>query len=493
MATFLLAAVFLFTALASGSSSREDAELKQLQQEYVDRGRGMFLHFNMTTFDREANGGWGNPALAPETFAPTELDPDQWAQIAKDSGMTYAILTVKHHLGFSLWDTPLSEHDLASSPWARQNPGKDFLEQFVRAFRSRGLEVGFYYSIWDRRNGVNRFGEFERFDGKTHWYPPLNSKDATEYVRQELALLIETYEPSSLWFDGWEWNYKVGLDYVKPENVLPFVWEKSGRKIIVLNNEPNFIRNYRPLEYLEISNVIGFEQGEGTKVFLPEGNDYPAEVYATIRADGKWFYVDRNEDGLKSVGELADQIRFANDNNATFLLDFTPDRRGLIPDNQARQSRLLGAALQKGNLARGKNATQSSTAPGKAANHAVDGAMNTNRHIHQELARRIGEPSYSQTARDDPAPWWMVDLGQEQSLSQIVILRHLDEVSPARLMVEALDDSQQTIFKSVVDISGGQDTPEVFIIKMDEQQIKARHLRVSKEGPNLRLAEVLAF
>ncbi|MFK7926037.1 MAG: alpha-L-fucosidase, partial [Bacteroidia bacterium] len=70
------------------------------QQEWHDLNYYMFVHFNMNTY---SNMEWGTGGEKPEQFAPTNLDPQQWARIAKAAGMKGIILTAKHHDGFCLW------------------------------------------------------------------------------------------------------------------------------------------------------------------------------------------------------------------------------------------------------------------------------------------------------------------------------------------------------------------------------------------------------
>ena len=77
-------------------------QLLELQQRFVDLRFGMFLHFNMATFqDRE----WGDPTSSPDLFHPTALDTDQWAAAARSANMTWGCLTTRHHDGFCIWPT----------------------------------------------------------------------------------------------------------------------------------------------------------------------------------------------------------------------------------------------------------------------------------------------------------------------------------------------------------------------------------------------------
>ncbi len=73
-----------------------------------------FIHFTVNTFtDRE----WGDGTESPSIFDPKRLDAEQWANAVKAAGMRGIILTCKHHDGFCLWQTKLTEHSVASSPW----------------------------------------------------------------------------------------------------------------------------------------------------------------------------------------------------------------------------------------------------------------------------------------------------------------------------------------------------------------------------------------
>lgn len=77
-------------------------------------------------------------------FEPDLYDPDRWIAAAKRAGMKYAVLTTKHHDGFCLWDTKLSEYKATNTP-----AGRDLVGPFVEACRRHGLKVGFYYSLFD--------------------------------------------------------------------------------------------------------------------------------------------------------------------------------------------------------------------------------------------------------------------------------------------------------------------------------------------------------
>ena len=77
-------------------------------------------------------------------FDPDLYDPNAWAQAAADAGMKYFVVTTKHHDGFCLWDSALTDYKAPNTPY-----GKDVLRPMVEAFRARGLRTGFYHSLID--------------------------------------------------------------------------------------------------------------------------------------------------------------------------------------------------------------------------------------------------------------------------------------------------------------------------------------------------------
>ena len=79
-----------------------------------------------------------------ETFDPDLFDPEAWAHEARAAGMRYAVLTTKHHDGFCLWDSALTDYKAPNTP-----AGRDLVRPFVDAFRAAGLRIGFYHSLID--------------------------------------------------------------------------------------------------------------------------------------------------------------------------------------------------------------------------------------------------------------------------------------------------------------------------------------------------------
>lgn len=223
--------------------------LEDLQKLYIERGFGMFLHFNLGTFTNEE---WAKPGRkdVATIFNPSHLDTDQWADAAKAAGMKYAVLTTKHHDGFALWETSVPElqgYNVQLTDWykAEKAAGRsgDIVRRYVDSFRSRGIAPGFYFSIWDRTAGLDN-----RKTSDKEW--------ATQFVKNQLTELLTRYgEIPCIWTDGWKWydskipNSPVGYDLVDYQEVYDHVKRLSPNTLLVENNHQ---------KNLEHTDIVGF-------------------------------------------------------------------------------------------------------------------------------------------------------------------------------------------------------------------------------------------
>src|SRR5260370_42499173 len=125
---------------------RRGLPLLDLQQRFVDLRFGMFLHFNMATFqDRE----WGDPTSPLDLFHPTALDTDQCAAAAQSANMTWGCLTTRHHDGFCIWPTKTEAERVC-----RTRDSTDGVRAYGNSFRRAGLRVGLYYSVLSLRDDI---------------------------------------------------------------------------------------------------------------------------------------------------------------------------------------------------------------------------------------------------------------------------------------------------------------------------------------------------
>lgn len=286
-----------------------------------------FIHFGLNTFnDRE----WGYGDTDPKTFNPTNLDCEQWAQTLVKAGMKGVILTAKHHDGFCLWPFEGTDYSVKNSPW--KNGQGNVVKELSEACKKYGLKFAVYLSPWDRHQA--NYGTPE--------YLP--------YFYAQLHDLLTNYGPVfEVWFDGanggdgWYggakdirtidrknyYNYPriyEMLDSIQPQAII---FSDGGPGCRWVGNEKGFAgaTNWSFLRKGEVH--PGYDKSYELQYGHPEGNQWvPAECDVSIRPG--WFYHPEEDDRVKSPDQLVDLYYRSVGHNATLLLNFPVDRRGLI-------------------------------------------------------------------------------------------------------------------------------------------------------------------
>ena len=298
-------------------------------------GYGMFLHFGPNTF---AGVGWGDGTFPAEKFAPSDLDCDQWADVIAEAGMTYAVLTTKHHDGFCLWPSKYTEYSV-------KNGGlkKDIVALFVDACCRAGVRPGLYYSLWDRN--------FSRYE---------DDEAYAQYMSLQVTELLCNYgDIVEMWFDGgWDkehpdhnWPWREEYRRTVPADVLQgsrWGWSQLYQHIhelqpdcMVINNSSSDrpgLPRYLPTDVrtAERFNFVWedklrepfidsvFENDQGQRIFLP------LEYCDSLNPD--WFYNPKGTINHASAATIAEWHRIARQSESNLLLNVGPDTRGRIPE-----------------------------------------------------------------------------------------------------------------------------------------------------------------
>jgi len=377
----------------------------ELQQKFVDLRFGMFLHFNMATFqDRE----WGDPTSSPELFNPTALDTDQWAAAAKSAKMTWGCLTTRHHDGFCIWPTKTRGNSVAQ--------GKqriDVVRSYTDSFRKAGLRVGLYYSILSLRDDIRHFNV---------------TPEKIHLIKSQLTELFTNYgEIDILITDGWDapWS-RITYDEVPFREIYDHIKSMQPQCLICDLNAASY-----PTGGLYYSDIKAFEQNAGQHV--PQGSDLPALSCVTI-TDG-WFWKQSDIHGPLKPSETVvnEWLVPLNRRHCNLILNAPPTREGKLAPNVVERLAEIGQLWtpeqSMGNLKEHTTISTPNLAKGKPIH-----ASSSPDTIGPDLANDGNFQSAWWPDDADAQPWLEVDLLEDRRVSVIAIVqgRRGDTVSTVR-------------------------------------------------------------
>lgn len=298
------------------------------QLEYQSWELGLFLHFGIRTF-YEGYRDMDPRPMDASAFNPTSLDCDQWIWTAKRAGFRYAVFTAKHHDGFANWPSRYTKFSVASSPW---KDGKgDAVREFTDACRRHGLAVGLYYSPYD------------------HDHPGYkDAKAYDDYFINQVSEILSGYgQIDMLWFDGcgsenhtYDWPRIIGRIRELQPNVLIFSMADPDYRWV--GNEAGVapMPCWNTVEAVPLSIRTSDQQPVGEPRWLP------AECDARMRQH-RWFYDDAEVHTVKSLEELMGLYDYSVGRGCNLLLNIGPDRRGLLPENEANRLVEFGEAIRR--------------------------------------------------------------------------------------------------------------------------------------------------
>jgi alpha-L-fucosidase len=286
---------------------------------------GMFIHWGPVSLTGHEIG-WSRGAQTPvavydhlyQQFNPTNFNADEWVSIAKSAGMKYIVLTTKHHDGFCLWDTKLTDYNIMHTPFHR-----DVVKELAAACKKQGLGFGAYYSTCDWYNtnwpATSPGGSVKRDRSDMDTYE--------KYLQGQITELLKNYGPLiTIWNDvpsnpGAEFG-KRGADTIK----------------LVRSLQPDILINDRT--------------GDGGDYSTPEQEigkfqlNRPWESCMTVSKHKAWAWGGA-DDGVKSAAACLSMVIRAAGGDGNVLLNIGPRPDGLIDPAQANLLKDIGAWLAK--------------------------------------------------------------------------------------------------------------------------------------------------
>lgn len=270
---------------------------------------GLFIHWGPVSL-RGTEIGWSRGTQIPtdeydslyKQFNPVDFNADEWVALAKAAGMRYLVFTSKHHDGFSMFDTALSDYKITNSPF-----GRDVVGELAAACQRAGLRLGFYYSPPDWHHPDYRTANHGRY---------------VEYLHGQLREICSNYgKIDIIWFDG--------LDGTAAE------WDSERLLEMIRSLQPGVLINNRaglPADFDTPEQTIGRYQV-----------DRPWESCITMGQQWAW----RPNDVIKSFNEcIATLVRCAG-GDGNLLFNVGPMPNGEIEHRQQVRLRQMGAWLSR--------------------------------------------------------------------------------------------------------------------------------------------------
>lgn len=250
-------------------------------------------------------------------FDPDLYNPTEWARTAKQAGMRYAVITTKHHDGFCLFDSKLTDYKAPNTA-----AGRDLIREWVDAFRAEGLKIGFYYSLIDWHHPEFPVDNLHPQRNDLEFRERTRGRDITKYAAylhgQVRELLTNYGKIDILWMDfsysyqDWGWSRGKGKEDWQSESLIKMVRELQPG--IMINNRTEVEGDFRTPEQVQ---PRGWVEVDGKRVVW--------EACQTL--NGSWGY-DRDNLDWKSPDLLVRMLIDGVSKGGNLLLNVGPTARG---------------------------------------------------------------------------------------------------------------------------------------------------------------------
>jgi alpha-L-fucosidase len=275
----------------------------------------------------------------PQRFNPVQFDPRAWVSLASSAGMKYMVFTSKHHDGFCMFDTSLTDYKITKTPY-----GKDVAAMLARAAHDANMPLGFYYSPPDMHHPG--FRDTTKPVKDTWHGDPTRPEWATylDYMQAQLRELLTGYGPVAVvWFDGLDHQEKY-----KGEQALELIHHIQPATLV--NNRigvpgdfstpEQFIPDRIPTKSLAAKLRDTEKPDEPASSAIPAADDFQLwETCMTI--NDTWAY-NQNDTKYKSAKELIRDLVNVASKGGNFLLDVGPTPEGTIQPEFVERLQAMG-------------------------------------------------------------------------------------------------------------------------------------------------------
>jgi alpha-L-fucosidase len=426
------------------SALPETAEQRDERMQWWRQARfGMFIHWGVYsipagTYKGKQISGIGEwimehgdiPVAEYEKYAkqfnPVKFNADQWVQIAKNAGMKYIVITSKHHDGFCLWDSKVSDYDIMDTATFK----RDILKELSVACKKHGIRLCFYHSIMD----------WHHPDAQAPFYPKYNDNSRTNpnfsrylktYLKPQLKELITNYGPLGvMWFDG-EWI----KDWTEPQGIDLYNYVRGLQPDIIINNRIG--KGRKSMQGMTKEGYFAGDFGTPEQEIPPTG--LPGVDWETCMTMNDTWGFKSYDHSWKSKQDLIRKLADIASKGGNFLLNVGPTAEGLIPEASVECLAAIGQWMAKNSESiYGTSASPFEKLPwgrctvktGKLYLHVFDWPKNGELHV--PMPRNDVQKAYL-IAREDRAEL-LLDSDESGNLVVTVPLRAPDVVDTVVLL-----------------------------------------------------------
>ncbi len=342
---------------ALGLSLSATAESLPLQETPVQRDArmqwfrdarfGMFIHWGLYSIpagewqDKTGYGEWfleetHTPVSQYEKYAeqfnPTKFNATNWVRAAKAAGVKYIVITSKHHDGFAMYPSDLTDWSLKRTPFQR-----DPLAELAAACKAEGITFCLYHSIMDWHHPD--WGQRRAWNDVATNAPAPDMDRYVTFMKGQLKELLTGFGPIGLlWFDGqWEscWNKERGDDLYR--------YVRSLQPNIIVNNRVSKPANNAAGGFVH-SDGMG-DYGTPEQTIPPSGFGPGVDWESCMTMNDHWGY-NKNDHNWKSTQTLVRNLIDCASKGGNYLLNVGPTAEGLIPDASLERLKQIGDWMQ---------------------------------------------------------------------------------------------------------------------------------------------------
>lgn len=312
----------LLPVLLVAQQKIKSSDIENKMQWFADAKLGIFIHWGIYSVNgvdeswsfHNKKISWADYIKQLNGFTAKNYNPQQWANLIKESGARYSVITFKHHDGVALYNTQQNHYSVIKNTPAK----RDVIKPFFDALRKDSLKCGAYFSLIDWSypdypgflNDSNRYsiaGDYEKWNRFRHFF------------QSQIEEISQNYKPDLWWFDG-DWEHSAEE------------WEAEKIRHILLRDNPNTIINGR---------LQGYGDYETPEQNFPVSRPKYNWWELCMTTNNNWGY-HPDDSNWKTPYEVITIFADVISNGGNLLLDIGPKEDGTIPQEQVNILKELG-------------------------------------------------------------------------------------------------------------------------------------------------------